>query len=82
MTYGLVDRVRRRRRAGTPVPECKRLLGRQWAVERVNSWLANFGQLRLATDRFKTSRDVWLALAMTLVLVVKLVSAKHLRPGL
>ncbi len=51
-------------------------------MERVNSWLANFGQLRLATDRFKTSRDVWLALAMTLILVVKLVSAKHLRPGL
>lgn len=81
-SHGMVDRVRRRRRKGDPVPERKELLGRRWAVERANSWLTNFGQLRRATDRVKVSRDAWLALAMALILVVKLTSTKHLRAGL
>jgi hypothetical protein len=27
-------------------------LGMRWPVERTNSWLSNFGQLRRNTDRF------------------------------
>ena len=48
-------------------------LGQRWPVERTNSWLSNYGQLRRNTDRFITHRLAQLALAITLLLTVKLV---------
>jgi transposase len=63
----------RRRPAGTakrtkPVP-----LGLRWPVERTNSWLSNFGQLRRNTDRTIAQRFGQFALAVALILTVKLV---------
>ena len=45
--------IARRRRRGEPKPAGGRpsRLGLRWAVERTNSWLSNFGQLRRNTDR-------------------------------
>jgi transposase len=60
-TQGTADRPRR-------VP-----LGLRWPIERTNSWLSNFGQLRRNTDRFVVHRLAQLALAITLILTVKLV---------
>lgn len=52
----------------------KRLtLGMRWPVERTNSWLSNFGQLRRNTDRFPAHRLAQLALAIVLIVTVKLV---------
>src|SRR5487761_1687630 len=51
-----------------PVP-----LGLRWPIERTNSWLSNFGQLRRSTDRFIAQRLAALALAITLIITVKLV---------
>lgn len=51
-----------------PVP-----LGLRWPVERTNSWLSNFGQLRRNTDRHPVHRLAQLALAIALILTVKLV---------
>ena len=48
-------------------------LGMRWPVERTNSWFTNFGQLRRNTDRFTTQRLGQIALAVTLILTVKLV---------
>jgi transposase len=52
----------------SPVP-----LGMRWPVERTNSWLSNFGQLRRNTDRFIHHRLDQLALAIALVITIKLI---------
>ena len=49
-------------------------LGLRWPVERTNSWFSNFGQLRRNTDRFSPQRLGQIALAITLILTVKLVT--------
>jgi transposase len=54
-----------------PVP-----LGLRWPIERTNSWLSNFGQLRRSTDRFVVQRIAALELAITLIITVKLVKWK------
>lgn len=50
----------------------KQSLGMRWPVERTNSWLSNFGQLRRNTDRYESQRLGQLALAITLILTVKI----------
>jgi transposase len=57
-----------RQRRSNPVP-----LGKRWRVERANSWLSNFGQLRRSTDRRPVQREAALDLAVALVVTVKLV---------
>ena len=42
--------IARRRKPGEPAV-VKVGLDRRWPVERTNSWLSNFGQLRRNTDR-------------------------------
>ncbi|MDP3983711.1 MAG: hypothetical protein Q8Q52_01730 [Acidimicrobiia bacterium] len=42
-------------------------------MEHTNSWLSDFGQLRRNTDRFIAQRLEQIALAVTLILTVKLV---------
>ncbi|HEY5272142.1 MAG TPA: IS5 family transposase [Acidimicrobiales bacterium] len=75
---GITDLVcAKPRRAGT-TPGKQRAtkavpLGLRWPVERTNSWLSNFGQLRRSTDRFVAQRLAALALAITLIITVKLV---------
>jgi hypothetical protein len=51
-----------------PVP-----LGLRWPVERTNSWLSNFGQLRRNTDRRVVQRLAQLALAIALIITIKLI---------
>ena len=48
-------------------------MGLRWPVERTNSWLSNFGQLRRNTDRFVVHRLAQFALAVALIITVKLV---------
>jgi len=48
-------------------------LGLRWPVERTNSWLSNFGQMRRNTDRKPAHRLTQLALAITLIITVKLI---------
>lgn len=47
-------------------------LGLRWAVERTNSWFSNYGQLRRNTDRATIHRLAQIALAVTLILTIKL----------
>jgi len=52
-------------------------LGRRWKVERANSWLSNYGQLRRNTDRKPIHREAALDLAVTFVITVKLIKWKQ-----
>lgn len=63
----------RRRPAGTAMRSKPIPLGMRWPVERTNSWLSNFGQLRRNTDRTVAQRLGQFALAVALILTVKLV---------
>lgn len=71
---GLTDIVcAKRKRKGEPKIKKPLTLGMRWPVERTNSWLSNFGQLRRNTDRFSPQRLGQIALAIALILTVKLV---------
>ncbi len=48
-------------------------LGMRWTIERTNSWLSNFGQLRRSTDRNTKARLGQLALAITIIIAIKLI---------
>ena len=72
--------IARKRRRGDPKKAGKPLrLGLRWAVERTNSWLSNYGQLRRNTDRCTVHRLAQLALAITLTLAAKLID-RYNRP--
>jgi len=62
------------RRAPTRVP-----LGRRWPVERTNSWLSNYGQLRRNTDRKLVHRGAQLAFVIAILLIVRLLDGGHLQ---
>ena len=49
-------------------------LGMRWTVERTNSWLTNYGQLRRNTDRCIQHRLTQLALAIVLIITIKLIN--------
>jgi len=71
---GLNDIVcAKRKRKGEPKIKKPLTLGLRWPVERTNSWLSNFGQLRRNTDRFSPQRLGQIALAIALILTVELV---------
>jgi transposase len=71
---GLTDILCAKKRAKGEIKKKKPLsLGMRWPVERTNSWLSNFGQLRRNTDRFSAQRLDQVALAVTFILTVKLI---------
>ena len=49
-------------------------LGLRWIVEATNSWLSNYGQLRRNTDRRLRHRHAALCLAVTILIVIKLIA--------
>jgi len=70
----ITDIICARKRAKR-APKAKKplTLGTRWPVERTNSWLTNFGQLRRNTDRQPKQRLGQIALAIALILTVKLI---------
>jgi transposase len=71
---GISDAViaKKRKRGSNEGPK-PQPMGLRWPVERTNSWLSDFGQLRRNTDRFSGHRVAQLALAVALIITVKLV---------
>jgi transposase len=63
----------RRRETGTAAAKKHVPLGMRWPIERTNSWLSNFGQLRRNTDRRTVHRLAQLALAVVILLTAKLI---------
>ena len=72
---GITDIVRppKRRPARAAAKPAAASLGLRWTVERTNSWLSNYGQLRRNTDRKPHHRTAQLALAVTLIITIKLI---------
>jgi len=71
---GIDDLICSKRRPSGTAKRTKRVpLGMRRPIERTNSWLSNFGQLRRNTDRFIHQRLAQLALAITLIITVKLI---------
>jgi len=52
-------------------------MGMRWPVERTNSWLSNFGQLRRNTDRRTLHRLAQFALAIAELLTAKLIDWRN-----
>ncbi len=52
-------------------------IDRRWVVERTNSWLTDFGQLRRNTDRKTIHRLAQLALAITALITAKLIDWRN-----
>jgi transposase len=52
-------------------------MGLRWPVERTNSWLSNYGQLRRNTDRHTIHRLAEFALAVTFLLTAKLIDWRN-----
>ena len=76
--WGIDDVVcAKRRPRGTATAPKTVPLGLRWAIERTNSWLSNFGQLRRNTDRRPKHRLAQLALAVTLLLTAKLIDWRN-----
>ena len=72
--------ARRRKPSEAKTPSRPLRLGLRWAVERTNSWLSNYGQLRRNTDRRTIHRLAQLAFAITLIITAKLIDW-HDRPN-
>ena len=77
---GITDIVRPPKRRRTPGPRTEPAhapLGLRWTIERTNSWLSNFGQLRRNTDRRTEHRTAQLALAVALIITAKLIDHRN-----
>lgn len=69
--------ARKRKPKTTTSPTKKLPMGLRWPVERTNSWLSNFGQLRRNTDRDTLHRLAQLALAIAFLLTAKLIDWRN-----
>jgi hypothetical protein len=52
-------------------------MGLRWPVERTNSWLSNYGQMRRNTDRTMRHRLAQLALTIALLITAKLIDWRN-----
>lgn len=69
--------IAKKRKRGTPGPTKNQPMGLRWPVERTNSWLSNFGQLRRNTDRRTVHRLAQFALAVVFLLTAKLIDWRN-----
>ena len=76
---GITDVICARKRAAGQANHTKLAtpLGMRWTVERTNSWLTNYGQLRRNTDRHTHHRHAQLQLAITLIITIKLIDWRN-----
>src|SRR5260370_20827454 len=58
----IAERKRKNRPKGTKPRRIRVPLGLRWPVERTNSWLSNYGQMRRNTDRCRAHRVAQMAL--------------------
>lgn len=69
--------IAKKRKKGSADEKSNQPMGLRWPVERTNSWLSNFGQLRRNTDRKIIHRLAQLALAVTCLLTAKLIDWRN-----
>lgn len=73
-----IARKRPRGKPDAPLPKPK-FKGKRWQVERTNSWISNYGQMRRNTDRHPEHRHAQLALTVAILITAKLID--HRRPS-
>ncbi|MGH9305009.1 MAG: IS5 family transposase, partial [Acidimicrobiales bacterium] len=69
--------AKKRKRGTTGGIKNNQPMGLRWPVERTNSWLSNFGQLRRNTDRKTIHRLAQLALAIVFIVTAKLIDWRN-----
>ncbi|MGH9920498.1 MAG: transposase [Nitrososphaerales archaeon] len=69
--------IAKKRKRGKGATKKNTPMGLRWPVERTNSWLSNFGQLRRNTDRKVVHRIAQFALAVALLLTAKLIDWRN-----
>jgi transposase len=69
--------IAKKRKAGKATTKTTQPMGLRWPVERTNSWLSNFGQLRRNTDRRIAHRLAQLSLAIVFLLTAKLIDWRN-----
>ncbi len=69
--------IARKRKRGSTAPKTNQPMGLRWPVERINSWLSNFGQLRRNTDRRTIHRLAQLSLAVVFLITAKLIDWRN-----
>ncbi|MGH9171432.1 MAG: IS5 family transposase [Acidimicrobiales bacterium] len=69
--------IAKKRKRGSKAPKKTQPMGLRWPVERTNSWLGNFGQLRRNTDRKTTHRLAQFALAIVFIITAKLIDWRN-----
>ena len=69
--------IAKKRKRGSKEPRTNQPMGLRWPVERTNSWLSNFGQLRRNTDRRTIHRVAQLTLAVVFILTAKLIDWRN-----
>jgi transposase len=69
--------IAKKRTRQSPEPKKNQPMGLRWPVERTNSWLSNFGQLRRNTDRKTAHRLAQLALAVAILITAKLIDWRN-----
>ena len=76
--YGIDDlNCPKKRRPGTAHTKRAVPLGERWPIERTNSWLTKYGQLRRNTNRQPHHRLAQRALAITLLITAKLIDWRN-----
>ena len=73
---GIPDLVAARKTQPGEVKTKRQGRGLRWPVERTHSWFINFGQLRRSTERRVAYRLAHIALAVSLLLVAKLMDCR------
>ena len=69
--------IAKKRKNGEAKGKNPQPMGMRWPVERTNSWLSNFGQLRRNTDRKTIHRLAQFALAVAFLLTAKLIDWRN-----
>ena len=69
--------IAKKRKRNSTAAKKNQPMGLRWPVERTNSWLWNFGQLRRNTDRRTIHRLAQFALAVALLLTAKLIDWRN-----
>jgi transposase len=78
VTAGIDDAViAKKRKRGSTGTAPRQPMGLRWPVERTNSWLSNYGQLRRNTDRKTEHRLAQLALAIVFIITAKLIDWRN-----
>jgi transposase len=73
ITDAIIAKKRRRGQKGRPKRKQTKPMGMRWPVERTNSWMSNFGQLRRNTDRYQAHRMAQIALSVAFLITGKLI---------